>query len=207
MSGSFDRDGSFSIELGTDKDDAVQQMIALDGSLYVFSTKKIYRIHTANDIDPNRTAPDTRHSYQEIYPVGCGNSFVARSIIQAKQILDGVVLVPELSKLSVLEGVWEATELLPRCENAYFQIYNETISLLATCNELIEESKSKPSIPSLPQVAEPEERVGAFLGSAKRCLEKTHTLFGTFYDCPDHGSNFNAYREWMAANRSVADRS
>jgi len=201
----FDRDGAFSIELGADRDDAVQQMIALNESLYVFSTKKIFRIHTADDIDPDRTAPNTRHSYQEIYPIGCSNSFVARSIIQAKQILDGVILAPGLSKSNVLDAIWEAAELLLRCENAYFQIYNETISLLATCDELIEEAKSKPSIPSLPQVAELEERVGSFLGSAKRCLEKTHALLGTFYDCPDHGPNFQAYRKWMAANRSSSE--
>jgi hypothetical protein len=205
MSRSFDRDGSFSIELATDKDDAVQQMITLGESLYVFSTKKIFRIHTADDIDPDRTAPDTRHSYQEIYPVGCSNSFVARSIIQAKQILDGVVLAPGLSKSNVLKAIWEAAELLLRCENAYFQVYNETMSLLATCDELVAVSKSKPSIPSLPQVAELEDRVGSFLGSAKRCLEKTHALLIIFYGCPDHGSNFKAYREWMAANRSSSE--
>jgi hypothetical protein len=130
----FDRDGAFSIELGDDRDDTVQQMIALNESLYVFSTKKIFRIHTADDIDPDRTAPDTRHSYQEIYPIGCSNSFVARSIIQAKQILDGVILAPGLSKSNVLDAIWEAAELLLRCENAYFQIYNETLSLLATCD-------------------------------------------------------------------------
>jgi hypothetical protein len=201
----FDRDGAFSIELGAERDDAVRQMITLNESLYVFSTKKILRIHTADDIDPDRTAPDTRHSYQEIYPIGCSNAFVARSIIQAKQILDGVILTPGLSKSNVLDAIWEAAELLLRCENAYFQIYNESISLLATCDELIEEAKSKPSIPSLPQVAELEERVGSFLGSAKRCLEKTHALLGTFYACPDHGPNFRAYREWMAANCSSSE--
>lgn len=202
MSDSFDRDGAFSIELGTDRDDAVQQMIVLNKRLYVFSTKKIFRIRAADDIDPDRTAPDTRHSYQEVYPIGCSNSFVARSIIQAKQILDRVILAPELNKSSVLDAIWEAAELLLCCENAYFQIYNETISLLSTCDEVIQEAKSKPSIPSLPQVAELEERVGSFLGSAKRCIEKTHALLGTFYGCPDHGSNFQAYREWMAANHA-----
>jgi hypothetical protein len=172
----FDRDGAFSIELGANRDDAIQQGIVLNESLYVFSTKKIFRIHTADDIDPDRMAPDTRHSYQEIYPIGCSNSFVARSIIQAKQILDRVILAPGLSKSNVLDAIWEATELLLRFKNAYFQIYNETISLLATCNELIEEAKSKPSIPSLPQVAELEERVGSFLGSAKRCLVHLQVL-------------------------------
>src|SRR4030042_3286086 len=92
MSDRFDRDGALSIELGADKDDVVQQMIALKGIFYAFSTKKIFRIQTADDIDPDRTAPDTRHSYQEIYPIGCSNSFIARSIIQEKQILDGVIL-------------------------------------------------------------------------------------------------------------------
>lgn len=202
MPDKFDRDGAISIDLDADRDNAVQQMIALNESLYVFSTKKIFRIHTADDIDPDRTAPDTRHSYQEIYPIGCSNSFVARSIIQAKQILDRVILAPGLSKSNVLNAIWEVAELLLCCENAYFQIYNETISLRATCDKLIEEAKPKPSIPSLPQVAELEERVDSFLGSAKRCLEKTHVLLGTFYDCPDHGPNFQAYREWMAANRS-----
>jgi hypothetical protein len=198
----FDRDGAFSIELGTGRDDAVQQTIVLNESLYVFSTKKIFRIHTADDLDPDRTAPDTRHTWQEMYPIGCSNSFVARSIIQAKQILDRVILAPGLSKSNVLDAIWKATELLLRCENAYFQIYNETISLLATCDELIKKTKSKPSIPSLPQVAELEERVGSFLGSAKRCLEKTHALLCVFYGCDDRESNFEAYREWMAKNRS-----
>ncbi len=202
----FDRDGPFSIELGTDEDDAVREMIALSGGLYVFSTKKIFRINTAGDIDPDCTAPDTRHSYQEIYPVGCSNSFVARSIIQAKQILDSVILEPELSKSIILEAIWEATEQLLRCETAYFQIFNESMSLIAECDELIERSKSKPSIPSLPQVGELEERVGSFLGSAKRCLEKTHSLLSTFYDCPNLGSNFKSYRDWMVANRSGSKR-
>ena len=154
MPSRFNRDGAFSIELGSDKDDAVQQMIVLNNRLYSFSTKKIFRIYTAHDTDPDRTASDTRHADQEIYPIGCSNSFVARSIIQAKQILDSVILAPELSKSNVLDAIWEAAELLLRCENTYFQIYNEAISLFVTCDELIEEAKSKPSIPSLPQVAE-----------------------------------------------------
>lgn len=205
MSNSFDRDGPFSIELGSDKDDAVQHMFVLNENHYVFSTKKIFQIHTADDIDPDRTSPQTRHSYQELYPIGCSNPFVARSIIQAKQLLDQLILAPGLSKSNVLEAIWKAMELLLRCENAYFQIYSETTSLLATCDELIERFKSKPSIPNLPQVAELEERVASFLGSGKRCLEKTHALLSIFYDCPDHGGNFRAYREWMEANRGGSE--
>jgi hypothetical protein len=202
MPGTFGRDGAFSIKLGADKENAIQQMLTLDESLYVFSTKKIFRIRTADEIDPGRSAPDTRHSYQELYPVGCSNSFVARSIIQAKRILDGVILRPNLAQAQVLDAVWEATQLLLQCENAHFRIYNDALSLLPEVDNAVEKSKSQTAIPSLPQVADLDERVSSFLGSAKRFLERAHFLLRVFYNCPDHGSNFRAYREWMSANRS-----
>jgi hypothetical protein len=204
--GTFDRDGAFSIELGTDKENAVQQMLTLNESLYVFSTKKIFRMRTADDVDPNRAEPETRHSYQELYPIGSNNSFVARSIIQANQILDGVILRPELAKPKLLDAVWEATQLLLQCENAYFRIYNDAMSLLTEVDDVVQKSKSQTAIPSLPQVGDLEERVSSFLGSAKRFLEKAHVLLRMFYESPDHGSNFRAYREWMSANRSASEK-
>lgn len=206
MPGIFDRDGAFSMELGGDNENAVQHMLTLNESLHVFSTKKIFRIRTADDVDPDRASPETRHSYQEIYPIGCNNSFIARSIIQAKQIFDGVILRPELAKDQLLNAVWGATQLLLQCENAHYRIYNDVMSLLAEVDDVVEKSKSQTAIPSLPQVADLEERVSTFLGGAKRFLEKAHLLICTFYGSPDHGSNFSAYREWIAANRSSADK-
>lgn len=206
MPGIFDRDGAFSMELGGDNENAVQHMLTLNERLHVFSTKKIFLIRTADDIDPDRASTETRHSYQEIYPVGCSNSFVARSIIQAKQIFDGVILRPELAEEQLLNAVWGATQLLLQCENAHCRIYNEVMSLLAEVDNIVEKSKSQAAIPSLPQVADLEEMTGAFLSSAKRFLEKVHLLLCTFYGSPDHGSNFRAYREWMAANRSSAEK-
>ena len=206
MPGTFDRDGAFSMELGEDKENAIQHMLTLNECLYIFSTKKIFQVRTADDVDPDRASPETRHSYQEIYPIGCNNSFVARSIIQAKQIFDGVILRPELTKERLLNAVWEATQLLLQCENAHFRIYNDAMSLLAEIDDVIEKSKSQTTIPTLPQVADLEERVGSFLGSAKRFLEKAHSLLSIFYGSPDHGSNFKAYREWISANRSTSEK-
>ena len=170
MSGTFDRDGAFTIELGTDKENAVREMLTLNEDLFVFSTKNIFQIRTAEDVDPDCEEPETRHSYQEIYPIGCSNSFVARSIIQANQIFNGVILRPELAKTKLLDAIWEATQLLLQCENAHFQIYNDVMSLLAEVDDVVEQSKSQIAIPSLPQVADLDERASSFLGSAKRSV-------------------------------------
>ena len=206
MPGTFNRDSAISMELGEDKENSIQHMLTLNGGFYAFSTKNIFRVRTADDVDPDRASPETRHSYQEIYPIGCNNSFVARSIIQAKQIFDDVPLRPELAKEQLLNAVWEATLLLLQCENAQFRIYDDTMSLLAEVDDVVEKSKSQTVIPSLPQVADLEERVGSFLGSAKRFLEKAHSLLCLFYGSPDHGSNFRAYHEWMSANRSTSEK-
>jgi hypothetical protein len=202
----FNRDSAFSISLGDDQENAIQEMLTLNERLYIFSTKKIFQVRTADDIDPDRLSSETRHSYQELYQVGCSNSFVARTIIQAKQILDGVVLRSELGKSNLLEVVWEATQLLLQCENAHFRIYNDVMTLLTQVDNVVEKSKSQTSIPSLPQIADLEQIVGSFLGSAKRFLEKAHVVLSIFYDCPDHGANFQAYREWMSANRSDSEK-
>jgi hypothetical protein len=60
--------------------------------------------------------------YEKYVPHRCGNSFVARTIIQAKRILDTVILARGLNKSAVLDAIWDAAGQLLRCENAYFQI-------------------------------------------------------------------------------------
>ena len=186
---------------GEDRDDKVQEMLVLDGQLYAFSTKTISRVLTADEIDPQRTHPETRHSHQKLYDVGCGNLFVARSIIQAKRILDDVVLRKELEKALVLDAAWEASQLLLLCERSHFRISKGVMALLPDVDQVIEKSKLTQAVSSLPQVADLEEQVAAFLGGAKRFLEKAHSLLCLFYGCPNKESNFRAYREWMEANR------
>ena len=202
MTKTFDRDGAFSMNVGEDRDDKVEEMLVLGDQLYAFSTKTISRVLTADNIDPQRIHLGTRHSHQKLYDVGCGNPFVARSIIQAKRILDGVVLRNELEKKLVLDAVWEACQLLLQCERSHFRIYGGVMALLPEVDQVIEKSKSTHAISSLPQVADLEEQVAAFLGSAKRFLEKAHSLLCLFYGCPNKESNFRAYREWMKANRN-----
>jgi hypothetical protein len=204
MPDTFRREAAFSMDLGGEEANSVQELLHLNGTLYAFLSKKIYRIRTADDIDPQRTAPDTRQSYQEAYPIGCSNSFVARSIIQPKRLLDGLVLRSGLDQSKLLDAIWESVELLLLCENAHFRICNESIAVVEECDKIVEECKSNPTIPSLPQVNDLQEKVSSFLGNAKRFLEKTHRVLCFFYNCPDLGSNFGAFRDWMVANRGAS---
>jgi len=181
--------------------DEVQYLIKLQDSLYAFANNYITKILPAESIDPLNLHPETRHSNQKIYSIGCANSWVARSIIQTKQILDSIILNPEISKQKVLEHAWYCTELLLNCEAAHYQINKETLELMPKCDAIIEESKTRSHIPTLPQVEGLENNVAIFLGNAKRFLEKTHEFLCLFYGAPNSGSNFKTYREWLAKNK------
>jgi hypothetical protein len=177
------------------------QLIKLQDSVYAFANNYITKILPAESIDPQNLHPETRHSNQKTYSIGCANLWVARSIIQTKQILDSIILNPKISKQEVLDHAWCCTELLLNCEAAHYQIYKETLELMPKCDAIIEESKKRTHIPTLPQVERLEDKVAIFLGNAKRFLEKTHEFLCLFYDAPNSSSNFQTYREWLAKNK------
>lgn len=200
----FDRNAAFSMNLANPNSaekDAVQSMMSLEGKLFCFSGKRISEILTAETIDPENEKPETRNSYRVIYQIGTENSFVARTIIQAKNILDSVILREGLEKQKILNHVWTCAKLLFKCEESYHKIFSETTELMHECNAIISQYKTGSHVPPLPQVEYLEQHVVAFLGSAKRFLEATHKLLCIFYGSPCHESNFKLYREWMANNK------
>ncbi len=204
MNKKFDRKKAFSINLAENSkntSDEIQYLINLQGSLYAFASNYISKVLPAESIDPENLHPETRHNYQKIHSIGCANSYVARSIIQTKQILDSIILNKNLNKQNILDQAWCCTEMLLNCESAHYKIYNETMQLMPMCDAIVEKGKKGTVIQALPQVEDLEGNVAIFLGNAKRFLEKTHEFLCMFYTAPNSGSNFKRYREWLTKNK------
>lgn len=200
----FDRSDAISMNLvnpNSDRKDAIQSMMNLDDKLICFSEKSITEVLTAETIDPKNENPETRHTYRTIYQIGTDNSFVARTIIQSKEIVDTVLLRKGLEKQKVLNHVWACSKLLFNCEESYYKIFTRTTGLMPECDAIISKHKKSCYIPQLPQLEDLEQHVVAFLGNAKRFLETSHGLINIFYDSPYFDSNFKSYREWMAKNK------
>lgn len=179
---------------------SIQYLINLESLLYAFSDNSIYKVLPAESIDPGNLHPETRHSYQKCYSIGCKNSYVARSIIQIKEILDSIILHEDLEKKPILDHAWNCTQLLLNCESTLFKIYSEVMKLMPECDSIIESTKNGTAIPTLPQVEDLNGKVAIFLGNAKRFLERTHEFLSIFYKTPNFKANFKAYREWLIKN-------
>lgn len=196
----FDRKAAFSMNLvnpSSDEPDPIYSGAELGGSLISFHENSIAKVILAETIDPDNKEPDTKHSYQFLYQIGSKNPFVARSILQAKSILDSVILRQGLNKQTILDHIWDCTKHLINCENSYFSIYTDTTELMYKCDEIVNQAKGRSHVPSLPQVENLEQRVVTFLGNGKRFLEKAHELLCIFYGSAQHYSNFKTYRDWM----------
>lgn len=202
----FDRDAAFSFDVknpAADSSDAIQRTLELDGALVCFSEQSISTILTAETIDPDRSEPSTRHSYQTLYSVGSRNQLVSRSILQAHQIFHSVVFHdgPDIQEAADL--IWNVTKHLLECENSLHTIYADVMKLMPICDEPINNSKNRTVIPTLPQIPDLIGRVTTFLANGKRALEKTHRLLCLFFQAPSMDSNFHGYREWMRRQQSA----
>jgi len=190
----------------SDETDAIYRTLNLKGCPTCFLENSIAVVLPAEIVDPDNKEPDTRHGYQFRYSIGSRNTIVARTIFQAKDVMDSVAFNSGLNKQAVLDHVWDCTQHLIDCEKSYRDILSDTTKLRFECDEIIKQGKTASHIPSLPQVNDLEQRVVTFLGNGKRFLEKSHKLLYLFYGEPVKkfdDSNFEAYRSWMAKNNEL----
>ena len=203
-SNGFNRKAAFTMRLvnpNSDEKDAVYCMVNLKGSLICFLENSIAKVLPAEKVDPDNKEPNTRHSHQFIHSIGSRNRFIARTILQADNILGSVILNNGLNKQVILDHVWDCTQHLINCEKSYYEIYSDTTKLMHECDKIITQEKNASHIPSLPQVENLEQRVATFFGHGKRFIEKSHELLCIFYGCHPHGTNFKKFRKWMANNK------
>ena len=201
----FDREAAFSLNLvnpDSNAQDVIYCMASLNGSCICFLENSISRVRPAEAVDPDNKEPQTRHSYQFMYSIGSRNPVVARTILQARSILESVILRDGLSNQVILDHAWDCAQHLMSCENSYRSIYSDTMELMYKCYEIINKGKVGSYIPSLPQVKDLDQRVVTFLGNGKRFIEKTHELLCLFYGATHQDSNFEAYRDWMTKHAS-----
>jgi hypothetical protein len=199
----FNRDSAMSIEI-KDPDDPNQEhriteALALDGQLLIFSTTGIFRMLTADTIDPERKNLDTRHSYEKIYSVGTSSGLVARTIIQFKEIL-GLAIRDTHRKEVLLARVWYCTKLLLECEKSHYHIYKHAMDLMPKCDEILQASKAKSSIPALPKIPDLKTHASDFFMDGKLLLIETYRFLSEFFGMPFDGKNashFDRHRKWI----------
>jgi hypothetical protein len=176
-------------------------MLTIGNELLIFKETSIHRGLPADRIDPDRSDLSTRHSSEILYSVGAANSFVARMILQFKNMI-ALSISQTARKNEIIQHVWEANKLLLECEKAFYHIYKHTMELMSKCDKIVEANKNKSAIPALPKVPDLETHVSDFLINGKKFLVAAYRLLELFYQMPMNGRNeahFDKHRVWIEA--------
>ncbi len=198
----FSRNDAFSLEIkdpnDSDEVDPINSSIVVDDELFVFKENSIYRIMTAETIDPGCKHLDTKHSYEKVFAIGSSSPYVARVIIQFEVIIKFLYLSKEEHN-TLLSYLWQVNRYLLNAFVIDSFIVNQTTELMPICERIVEENKSKSSIPAFPQIPDLEGNVRIFLNNAKLFLIENFRLLNIFYKMPFGGkkvAHFNTHLEW-----------
>ena len=167
--------------------------------LILFKTDGIYRLLTAETIDPESDYPETSHTYEKIFPIGTESDYVSRVIIQFEEIIK-FVKVKDKTTSEFVQIIWEANKLLLNSLNSLVKVNFSANELAPKCDEIIEKFKGKSTLPPLPKIPELENHVRIFFNNAKLFLIETFRLLHTFYGLPfngRYGVHFSNHLVWL----------
>lgn len=202
----FDRDAPISMEiqdpdLKDDKSPAIN-MLSIDDELIIFKSNGIYRVLTAETLDPDAQHLDTKHTYEKLFSVGASSPYVARIILQFKETLE-LVIESSVSKTEIISFIWNANKLLLNCYSITSNISDQIQKLYIECNQVIERSKNQETIPPLPKVKNLENNVRSFLNESKLFLIEAFKLLNIFFDMPvsdKSAAHFDKHIQWIESN-------
>lgn len=180
----FNRDDAFSMSIkdpeNTHDDSKIIESIVIGDELYIFKTTSIFKMLTAESIDPELDEPDTKHSYEKISDFGTESDYVARCILQAKKLLPFIIKGEE-PKNRVLKQLWELNLQLLSCKKVVSEIDIYYSNLIVKCNQIITDNQASSVIPPLPKIPELEDKVRVFLTNSKLALIGTFKFLAEFY--------------------------
>jgi len=199
----FNRNDAFSIEIkdpsNIEEVDPINSSIVVDDELYAIKENSIYRIMTAETIDPDQKHPETKHSYEKIFDIGSSSPYLARVTMQFDEIIKFLSLSKEEHE-NLLSFLWQANRYLLNAFVIDASLVKETTKLMPICNKIIEENKNKSCIPAFPQIPDLEGNVRIYLNNAKLFLIESFRLLNIFYKMPFGGKNvahFKSHLGWV----------
>lgn len=201
------RDEAFSIAI-SDPDlideSAIMAMENIDDKLLlIFKQNSIYKLLTADSIDPQKTQPDTGHTYEKIAAIGTASPYVARIFLQFKPIIDQIYSDGSM-RSRLLERIWSLNEQLLLCAQFESNIREQLDEVVHKCNIVIEQNKLNRAIPALAKVKNLENDAKSFLLVGKQFLIDCFKLIGLFTDLPlgaRDEAHFDKHIKWLQQNR------
>ena len=196
------RDGAFSMTIGTPEEGEITAMISLESSMYVVKQRAIYKIISADDIDPDRKNIAIPHANQLVAPVGSESILVARTLMTASALLKSSQLPARIDVKSGVKLYIELMEMLLAAEQLRASLVADQEAARKRAHLV------KSGAPSLPSAGNVSNRATSFIQKAEHAMQvlfKTCTLFYAPTDIKNAGPMFDGFVSLMETTYGADD--
>jgi len=170
--------------------------LPIDDHLLVFTKNKIWKVISPEGSDPDMKHPDAPWTISEFCNHGASTPIVARTVLQAKELLDSVLIQSDIDKKLAIEIMLESMELLLCCYEKFSRVYDISVQIINEFSKKLEEIKTSRVISDVKQIPNLGEEVGSFLLNGKRFLSKLINIFDVFFQQNFDGPYYHLAIPW-----------
>ncbi|MGK5077892.1 hypothetical protein [Janthinobacterium sp. HLX7-2] len=177
----YPRDGGGSFKLPSTKEGAIQRMVHLGDFMEVYTPEESFKVQTPESVDPARTNANAMWVVAKVADVGSASPIVARTIIQAHDILRDRMVLKDDARIAVHKLMHKIKNSLLQCELAqdiYLESEHKAGDLFSSTDQPANEKAYK-NFPVVPAI---DEKITNFLTPARRVVTDVLQVPGFFWD-------------------------
>jgi hypothetical protein len=128
-------------------------------------------------------------------------SLVARTVMQAKTLLESVVFAGDISSDEILSECFQLFKKLATCNSIHHRLVALFIEKMGEVPEALAASQGGQFIGDIPQVPHLEEEARAFFLTTHKALRRLSRLTDLFFPTKPRNQNFTQLCDWLFQNR------
>ncbi len=195
------RRSAVSIELDIEQGDSVRELVSRESGLFAVTQKKILRLKSPNQLDPNLEHPDAPWEQSIYLPHGSTDPFVARTILQTRMLADTFFGRGSEKHRALMDISWEVLNSLVSLrviEDRLERRVSEVVAMVE--GDLAAYTKGSSPKP-LPIVEYYDIEFRSFVNEVRRVLSTISNLF-VVLTSKDFGQGyFHKALEWARKER------
>ena len=168
-------------------------MCSVDDVLEIYKVDRCFELRSPEAVDPKRIDPNAPWTVRQVTSFGSANDTVARTFLQAVEILKQGIFDERTNKNAVLSAARKARDSLLACNKLSTEINSEIDEIVGENQHLDVQGNIIPSFPTYPNLV---ETAGSFLLHAKQSLQHLAALFNAFFATDFRGPNYDKILKW-----------
>lgn len=176
------RNAAFSFSICDHENDSskITAVFEIDSKLYALTENYLWHIETPYGIDPERIHPEAKGATHKIFSTGSKNPTISRTLLQAKRLLDSILLKNKLSKQRILSVYFKFVSNIVFSYDIYDSLVSEFLSHAKMFSEIPKKITKQKIIPSIPQIIKLESRIQSFFSHCHKEIKHLVDLTRVF---------------------------